>query len=304
MEKIIFGPVTSRRFGQSLGIDLSPALKQCNFDCVYCELQGAKPVDAMREVVAVDDIISALKEALVKFPDVDVITLTANGEPTLYPHLDILIDKINALKANHKLLILTNGATIVEPRVRKMLAKLDIVKLSLDCVTPKCFKRIDRPYHDIKIEAIIEAMREFRREYKGLLIIEVLVVKGINDKEEEFENISRVLNEINPDRVDVGSIDRPPAYKVEGVDSARLRELAHKIENLNVSIAYRKDYTGEMRDFTQDEILNLLSKRPQSADDVLSTFSQKSQNILKNLVKDEVVKIETIAKTTFYRYKM
>lgn len=287
MEKIIFGPVTSRRFGQSLGIDLSPALKQCNFDCVYCELQGAKPVDAMREVVAVDDIITALKEALVKFPDVDVITLTANGEPTLYPHLDTLIDRINALKGNHKLLILTNGATIVQAQMRKMLAKLDIVKLSLDCVTPKCFKRIDRPYHDINIDTIIEAMREFRREYKGLLIIEVLVVKGINDKEEEFENISRVLNEIKPDRVDVGSIDRPPAYKVEGVDSARLRELAHKIENLNVSIAYRKDYTGEMRDFTQDEILNLLSKRPQSADDVTSTFSQKSQNILKNLVSDE-----------------
>ncbi|MDX1809742.1 MAG: radical SAM protein [Sulfurospirillaceae bacterium] len=302
MNEIIFGPVNSRRFGQSLGIDLSPALKQCSFDCVYCELKAAKPVDTMSEVISVDEIITALKKALLKFPDIDVITITANGEPTLYPHLDELVEAINNIKGDYKILILTNGASVVDKRTREILKKIDIVKFSLDCATQKCFKRIDRPLKGIQIEDIIENMQEFRREYNGLLIIEVLVVEGINDKEEEFEKISIALNKIKPDRVDVGSIDRPPAYNVKNVSSKRLIELAELIVGLNVSVAYRKDYVGEKRDFSEDEILNLLSKRPQSVHDVTSCFSEKSKNILEELIEKKIVRKVDIAGTVFYRY--
>ena len=83
MSKIVFGPITSRRFGQSLGIDLSPDTKQCNFDCIYCELKGAKPVDKIQDPPSVKEVVASVKEALKKYKDIDVITLTANGEPTL-----------------------------------------------------------------------------------------------------------------------------------------------------------------------------------------------------------------------------
>lgn len=98
--KSIFGPVNSRRFGSSLGIDLSPALKQCNFDCLYCELAPSATTDKQANVVEVATIINELREHL--NDKIDVITITANGEPTLYPYLDELIDALNKIKTPPK----------------------------------------------------------------------------------------------------------------------------------------------------------------------------------------------------------
>ncbi|HSR73679.1 MAG TPA: hypothetical protein VLL31_02455, partial [Sulfurovum sp.] len=109
---IIFGPIHSRRFGKSLGVDLSPGKKQCNFDCLYCELDAAKTMDAYEEVVSIEEVTTALKTALSEHGDVDFITLTANGEPTLYPYLSELIDVINTFKGSTKTLILSNAANI------------------------------------------------------------------------------------------------------------------------------------------------------------------------------------------------
>ena len=300
MSDVIFGPVNSRRFGKSLGIDLSPALKQCNFDCVYCELKGAKPLKEMREVVSVDEVISALKIALLKHSDIDVITITANGEPTLYPYLDELVSKINKIKENYKLLILSNSASIINENIQKTLAKIDIVKLSLDCVSAKCFKKIDRPYNDININDIISGIKKFSKSYEGSLVIEVLVVEGINDKDEEFEKLNLVLNDIKPSRVDISTIDRPPAYKVKQVSMERLEELSRKIKSLCVSVAYRKDYKGKKNSFSKDEILNLISKRPQSIDDINMSFDDRTKIRFNKLVEEKKIVEEEIAGMRFY----
>ena len=109
---IVFGPVHSRRFGRSLGVDLSPKIKQCNFDCVYCELQKAKSVDSMGDVVPLQEIIESVKKAL-EMHQCDVLTLTANGEPTLYPHLKDLISNLKKIVPDSiKLLLLTNGSLL------------------------------------------------------------------------------------------------------------------------------------------------------------------------------------------------
>ena len=139
--KTIFGPINSRRFGSSLGIDLSPALKQCNFDCLYCELAPSATTDKQANTVEVSTIINELQEHLNS--QIDVITITANGEPTLYPHLDELIDKLNKIKNSTQTLILTNSATLVDEKVFNSLLKLNQVKLSLDAVSANVFKRID-----------------------------------------------------------------------------------------------------------------------------------------------------------------
>ena len=100
---IIFGPIPSRRFGISLGIDLSPSKKQCNFDCLYCELEGAKTVEKMDEFPSVEDIIKEIKNSFLIHPKIDVLTLTCNGEPTLYPKLNELLMKSIKLKVIQKL---------------------------------------------------------------------------------------------------------------------------------------------------------------------------------------------------------
>ncbi len=300
MSEIIFGPVNSRRFGKSLGIDLSPSFKQCNFDCVYCELKGAKTVDKMQDVVSVIDVIDALKMALKKHKDLDVITITANGEPTLYPYLDELILEINRIKQENRLLILSNGANIVDKNIARALSKIDIVKLSLDCASKKCFKKIDRPYSNIDLDEVIESMKSFSRDYKGSLVIEILVVKGINDKDEEFEKLNTILNEIKPDRVDISTIDRPPAYSVQRVETSKLKELSEKLENLHVSIAYRKDYEGKKESFSEAGILNLISKRPQSESDIKLYFDDDAKIKFKNMLKKGIIKEEVIAGTKFF----
>ena len=116
--------------------------KQCNFDCLYCELEGAKTVDKMDTYPSVKDIINAVKESFFNHPKIDVITITCNGEPTLYPKLNQLVDELNKIKKETKTLILSNGSTIYKDEVFNALLKIDIVKLSLDCVSEKCFKNL------------------------------------------------------------------------------------------------------------------------------------------------------------------
>ncbi len=113
--QFIFGPVNSRRFGRSLGVDLSPAIKQCNFDCLYCELAPAAPLPKQQSVIEPHLIIKELQKHL--HDNIDVITITANGEPTLYPYLNELIKAIDAIKKDTKTLILSNGSLLDQKAV-------------------------------------------------------------------------------------------------------------------------------------------------------------------------------------------
>ncbi len=299
MSNLVFGPITSRRFGQSLGIDLSPNTKQCNFDCLYCELKASKPITTQIDSPKVEEIVDEVKKALKKFTNLDVITLTANGEPTLYPYLKELIHELQTIKEDTKLLILSNGSTC--RNVAESLMDLDIVKFSLDCASEKCFKKIDRPVKGLHVEKIIKSIKEFRQQFKGELVLEVLVVKGINDNQEEFALLKEVFRSINPSRIDLGTIDRPPAYKVEGVSIEKLKNLANLLEGLPVSIAYKREYIEKRREFTKEEILNTLDKRPQSFDDVKYSFSSNSQKLLKELINCNKVEIVNIAGVNFYK---
>ncbi|MBN2782004.1 MAG: radical SAM protein, partial [Campylobacterales bacterium] len=208
----IFGPIHSRRFETSLGVDLSPTLKQCNFDCLYCELKAAKTTDKQTSVIAVSKIVNDLKKHL--HDNIDVITITANGEPTLYPYLNELIDEIDKIKGSTKTLILTNSANLTKIEVFETLLKLDQVKLSLDAISENIFKKIDRPHKSIKIENIVDSVKRFSQIYKGKLFIEILFVENINDKDDEIKKLNDALLDIKCDRIDIGTIDRPPAYDV------------------------------------------------------------------------------------------
>ena len=299
--KTIFGPVPSRRFGKSLGIDLSPEKKQCNFDCLYCELATAKPVENIENPPTVDEVILELQTALKEHPDIDVITITANGEPTLYPHLDELIDKIDSIKSRYKTLILTNASTIGDRNIQKTLAKLDTVKLSLDCVTPDCFKKLDRPIKSINLQSICNGIVEFRKLYNKELILEILMVKGINSTDKEIEAFNRVLSSINADRIDIGSVDRPPAYPIEPLSYAELLEIAQKFNpSLPIHIASRHKAKEAKSSFSNEEILSTLQKRPLTMDDIQTLFDEDSLSRFAKLLDEKKVKIKQVGTLKFY----
>jgi len=296
--KYIFGPVASRRFGLSLGIDLSPDKKRCNFDCIYCELEPSKPTIFYDNPPSVEEIFEEVKKAVNHYR-FDVLTITSNGEPTLYPYLDELITKIKTL--NHKTLILSNSSTINKETIRNTLKKFDIVKLSLDSANEKTFKKIDRPHKSINLKDIIDGMKKFREMYKGEFIIEVLVVRGINDKEEEFIQLNEVLKEIKPDRVDISTIDRPPAYNVKPVDEERLFELSKFIENQHIFIPTRKKLKTEFEELSKEEILTTLKKRPFTENDVKNLFNPNTQKIFNDLLKEKLIEEVWVGGVKFYK---
>ena len=297
---IIFGPIPSRRFGISLGIDLSPAKKQCNFDCLYCELEGAKTVDKMDEYPSVKDIIKEINNSFKIHPIIDVLTLTCNGEPTLYPKLNELIDEINKIKGSTKTLILSNGSTIYKEDIFNTLLKIDIVKLSLDCVSEKCFKKLDRVNSSVETQKIVPSMIEFSQKTQKDLVLEILFVKDLNDKDEEISLLYQALIQINPTRVDIGTIDRPPAYDVKPVSYEFLQSVANNFINININIVY-KNRPKSIQSFSLNEITSMLKRRPLTREDIENMFDIESKNILDSLIKDEIVTIIDSSGVDFYK---
>lgn len=298
--KILFGPVSSRRFGRSLGIDLSPSEKQCNFDCVYCELVQKKAQEKQDEIISIDKIISEVKAVLEKNVEFDFLTLTANGEPSLYPHLNELILSLRSIAKDKKLLILSNGTAVLDEDKFNALLKLDVVKFSLDSAVAKTFYRIDRALKNIDLEKMIEKMADFRARFNGDLIMEILVVKDLNDNEEEFEALNQALKKIMPLRVDLSTIDRPPAYAVKKVSEEKLLELSKLIDSTPVLLA-KRHYEGEKLSFNEEELLKMLHLRSQSEIDIEVKFDEQSKTLLNQLIKEKKVKILDLAGVKFYK---
>ncbi|TLD96583.1 radical SAM protein [Helicobacter jaachi] len=303
---IVFGPVHSRRFGRSLGVDLSPFEKQCNFDCVYCELAGHKSVDSMRKIVSVDDVIKAVKSAL-NVHECDVLTLTANGEPTLYPYLQELISNLKKIVPDSiKLLLLTNGSLLWKPSVRSAMSQLDMVKFSCDSLESRAFKHIDRPHSSLKLTQIKEGIATFCKEFKGEIIAEVLFVKGINDTLEQSREIAAFLASLPIHRVDIGSIDRPPAYKVEAVSEEELKKLAacfYAYPKLHINLPKRKDNAAEsaQKSYSQDELIGLIKRRPLSINDAQKMLDSQSLALLYKLCQKGSIKQSSVGNNAFYQ---
>ncbi|TXE78862.1 radical SAM protein [Campylobacter peloridis] len=300
MSKIVFGPISSRRFGLSLGIDLSPSQKQCNFDCVYCELKAAKPVEKSIFYPSVDAVLAEVLKAMKSGVEFDFLTLTANGEPSLYPDLALLIQELNAIKKDKKLLILSNGSAVLNSQSFNALFDIDVVKFSLDSVIEKTFYRIDRALKSIKIDLLLEKMINFSQKFKGDLIIEVLIVQGLNDNEEEMLALNQAFKKIKPLRVDFSTIDRPPAYPVKAISNQKLIELSSCIDSACVVVA-KHFYNQTKFDFSENELLKMLKLRAQSEFDVENTFSPKSKERLKKLLLESKIQELNLLGVKFYK---
>lgn len=283
----------------SLGVDLSPAIKQCNFDCLYCELAPMATIEKQTLTIGVDEIIQALKPHL--RDKIDVITLTANGEPTLYPKLSKLIDAIDKIKGQTQTLILTNSATLTDKSVYDALLKLDQVKLSLDAVTPDIFKKIDRPHKSIDVNAIVDKVIEFSQKYRGKLFVEILFVHTLNDTKEEVKKLNEALLKVNATRVDLGTIDRPPAYPVVGISYKELHEISLMFDkSLPIHIASRVHAEPNNAYYSEEDICNTLDKRPLTQDDINLLFDEESKKMLQKLLKQGKIKIKTINNLEFF----
>jgi wyosine [tRNA(Phe)-imidazoG37] synthetase (radical SAM superfamily) len=207
----VFGPVPSRRLGQSLGIDPIP-LKTCNWNCVYCQLGRTVPVtNQRREYVLMQDVLDDVERVLGSRmeAEIDWVTFVGSGEPTLNSRLGEMIRRVKHL-TKIPVAVITNGSLLYRSEVRAALAAADAVLPTLDAGNPALYRRINRPHSAVTFERLVEGLCTFRRQYSGKLWVEVMLLQGLNDGEQELSEIADSMQRIQPDEVHVNLPTRPP----------------------------------------------------------------------------------------------
>ncbi len=204
----IYGPVPSRRFGLSLGVDLLPH-KTCPFDCLYCQLGVTDCLTATTDAFfSIDDVLADVEEALADGPDPDVITFAGSGEPTLYRPLDELIDGLREL-SDIPLLLITNSALLWQQEVARAVHKMDILAPSLDAGDQAMFERVNRPHPEITFEKMVRGLREITGSFSGEIRLEVMLIRDVNDDEKSMRAIADVVETIRADQIDLNTPVRP-----------------------------------------------------------------------------------------------
>ncbi len=207
---ILFGPVPSRRYGRSLGIDLVP-MKTCCYDCLFCQL-GPTPATTCerRDYVPVAEVLRDLEAWLARGEPVDILTLCGSGEPTLHVHFGDILQWI-AEHTDKPSLLMSNGALFADPAVRRDAALASRVKISLHFWDEASFRAMVRPHPSLHFQELWEGWQIFRADYSGKLDLEVFALPGLNNSPEQINRLLKLAETLHPDTITVNSAERPPA---------------------------------------------------------------------------------------------
>jgi wyosine [tRNA(Phe)-imidazoG37] synthetase (radical SAM superfamily) len=286
-KKYIFGPVPSRRLGRSLGVDLVP-YKTCTFDCIYCDLgRTTRKTTCRQSYVPPEEIQGELElylSVLDKKPD--FITLSGSGEPTLNTNIGEIIRRIKEITST-PVAVLTNSSLLSLDEVRRDLPEADVVLPSLDAITPALFEYIDRPHASLRIEEIISGLIHLRKKYQGQIWLEILFCRGVNDGRDEVERLKEVIERIEPDRIQLNTPVRPPAEDFAfPLTLAQLEEIRERLGEKAEIISEFAAPAGEIFNSVKDsEILNLIKRRPCTAEDISNALGLHLDEVVKYLVK-------------------
>jgi wyosine [tRNA(Phe)-imidazoG37] synthetase (radical SAM superfamily) len=300
----VFGPVPSRRLGLSLGIDLIPS-KTCTYNCLYCQVGKTDRLTMEPEpFIPVEEAIKALDKTLDSI-NPDTITLAGSGEPTLNSEIDQVISFIKK-RSDTQVALLTNGSLLWNEEVVDRVSGADLIMPTLSTVFDETFKTIHRPHRGLFLPVIIKGLTELKNRYKGRILLEVVLLAGINDSKKELEGLRNVIDDISPDKIQLNTVVRPPSdHRAISLNMERLESIkdffgekaeiiAHKVPGKN---AGRNDSHAEA-------IIEMAKRRPITAgdvEDVLNITSLETESILKGLVIKGLIKKKEHEKEVFYR---
>jgi wyosine [tRNA(Phe)-imidazoG37] synthetase (radical SAM superfamily) len=210
---LAFGPVPSRRLGQSLGVNNIPP-KHCSYSCVYCQLGRTPHITAeRRRFLAPADICDVVRRRLDECRRdrvrVDYLTVVPDGEPTLDAELGELLVRLQ--KLGPPVAVITNGSLLDRSDVRSELGAADWVSVKVDAVNSRTWRLVDRPHGKLRLDGILEGLRVFAAGDRGTLVTETMLVAGRNDGEDDIAEITEFLTGIRPDLAYLGAVTRPPA---------------------------------------------------------------------------------------------
>ena len=304
--KHVFGPVPSRRLGFSLGVD--PVVpKTCTLDCVYCELGPTTDRTVLRRpYVSVDGILEELAARLAEHPDLDFITLSGSGEPTLNSDVGRLIEGIKDM-TDVPVAVLTNGTLLTDADVRAALARADVVAPSIDAVSRAAFERVNRPHQSLDPAAIADALVSFAREFHGKIWLEVMFVEGLNDDSGEVDRIAAIVEDVKPDRVHVNTVVRPPAVPdARALSRERLEEIATRLgPNAEVIASATGPSQATALNDASDAVIEMAARRPVTAFDVARSTGMSqaaAAKMLNELVEKQVLSVVRHGETLYYRH--
>jgi len=284
--KYLYGPVPSRRLGFSLGVDLIID-KACSFECLYCQLGKGKLKKTKRfSKVNLTKLKKELKEAIRVNPRIDYITISGSGEPTLHKSLDKIITTIKAItKSKYPVCVVTNSSLLHRKEVRKELNKADLIIPSLDAATSKTFHKINRPDRAVVFDKMVKGLIALRKEFKGKIWLEIMLVKGVNDTIKEAIKFKEIINKIKPDKVQLNLPVRPSAAKVEIPTSKRIMRIKSILnKDIEVVANFKKaKRVNKISGNLAEKILKFLDIRPASLEDLAKSLSGDSKIIKKQL---------------------
>lgn len=280
----IFGPVPSRRLGYSLGVDIVP-YKVCTLDCVYCQV-GRTTVKTLKrkEWISQELILENLEKAVSKDEKIDYITFSGSGEPTLNSSIGNIIRRIKDIY-RIPVAVLTNSTLLYLPEVRNDLMEADLVAPSLDAVATDVFNMLNRPHHDLNVEKIGEGIKSFRKDFRGRIWLEVMIVKGINDSPEELKRIEKMIRDLGADKIQINSVIRPAAE--QGIETAdrEILEFAKNFfgEKAEIIGEFQKERFGSAQDNIQETIIQLIKRRPCPVKEICKSLGLHEAVVVKHI---------------------
>ena len=287
--KYVFGPVPSRRLGQSLGIDTIP-LKTCNWNCVYCQLGRTQPlVNERKEYVPSEEILAEVQAALEAHQpgEIDWVTFVGSGEPLLHANMGWMIRQLKNM-TQLPVAVITNGSLLYLPQVRYELAGADVVLPSLDAGTVELYRQINRPHPEVTFQRLVEGLVAFREEYRGKLWVEVMLIGGLNDGPRELKDIARVLRRIRPDAVHINLPTRPPVETWVQLPTSESLMRAMAILGNIAEVVHPADGSFDLSGYDNvvDAVIGIITRHPMRQEELEHTLSRWSPGLVTQTLAD------------------
>jgi wyosine [tRNA(Phe)-imidazoG37] synthetase (radical SAM superfamily) len=305
--RYIYGPVPSRRLGRSLGVDPIPS-KTCNYQCIYCQLgKTTNFTNTRSNFIPKYDIQQEIKAAIRQNEgNFDYITFVGSGEPTLYKDLKELIETVKR-ESKKPICVITNGSLLYNDDVKQALNLVNVVLPSLDAWDQKSFRKIHRPHPTLNYNKILNGLIKFRNEFNGKFWIEIMLMKNINDSEEQLIKIKEKIDLINPDRVDINVPIRPPTEDWVKIPDKSVFSTLNSIFGSYYPINFPEigNFTTYSLDF-EKELLNIIERHPLRQNQIFKIFSKNFKKTLllkklKKLQKQKIIQKKTYGNVIFWK---
>lgn len=294
-QQIAFGPVPSRRLGQSLGINNIPP-KTCSYSCVYCQLGRTFKMQLKREAFydpgeIFREVEQKVEQSREKREAIDYLTYVADGEPTLDLQLDKEIELLKGLDI--PIAIITNASLLWRPEVREAVCQADWVSVKIDALTPEIWRMIDRPYGTLQLDTILQGITDLARVFNGELTTETMLVQGLNDVPEEVERIADFITTLHPAKSYLAIPTRPPAEKrVQAPTAEALNVAFQRFREKSLDVEYLLGYEGNAFAWTgniEEDLLRITAVHPMRSDAVqaLLTKAQASWKVVEKLLHEK-----------------